>query len=267
MSSIEQADFFGFGNDTSDDGSDDFFETDQTRTTISPGISYLVTQDLNVFSGVGLNYNSTDDDDNTLLNELAPFGVGDFGWVNIFAGLDYNTRDLSSFNNPGLHFRLQANVSPEIWDVDSTFGSVEGEAAGFFSIGSRSLLALRVGGENVSGTFPFQEAAYIGGDTNVRGFDENRFAGDASVFGNAEFRYSLGRASAYFSEADYSVFVFADVGRVFLDDDDDDSDEYHSSGGGGISISALDRTFLLSLAIARSDEDTTSAVFAAGYSF
>ena len=265
VSSIEQADFFGFGNDTSDDGDGDFFETDQTRTTITPGVSYLLTSDLNVFSGVGINYNSTDDDDNTLLNELAPYGVGDFGWVNFFAGVDYNTRDLSSFNNPGLHFRLQANVSPELWDVDSTFGSIEGEAAGYISVGSRSLLALRVGGENVSGTFPFQEAAYVGGDANVRGFDENRFAGDASVFGNAEFRYSLGRASAYVSDANYSVFVFGDVGRVFTDIDDD-SDEYHSSGGAGISASALDRTFLLSLAVARSDEDTT-AIFAAGYSF
>ena len=265
VSSIEQADFFGFGNDTSDDGIDGFFETDQTRITISPSVSYLATSDLNVFSGVSLNYNSTDDNDNTLLNELAPFGVGDFGWVNLFAGVDYNTRDLSSFNNPGLQFRLQANVSPELWDVDSSFGSIEAEAAGYISVGSRSLLALRVGGENVSGTFPFQEAAYVGGDANVRGFDENRFAGDASVFGNAEFRYSLGRASAYVSEADYSVFVFGDVGRVFTDIDDD-SDEYHSSGGAGVSASALDRTFLLSLAVARSDEDTT-AVFAAGYSF
>ena len=265
VASIEQADFFGFGNGTSDNASDDFFETDQTRATISPSISYLVTQNFNTFSGVEINYNSTDDNDDTLLNQLAPFGVGDFGWVNIFAGVDYNTRDLSSFNNPGFHFRLQASVSPELWDVDSTFGSVEGEVAGYFSIGSRSLLALRLGGENVSGTFPFEEAAYIGGDENVRGFDNDRFAGDASVFSNVELRYSLGRASAYLSEADYSVFVFGDVGRVFTDIDGD-SNEYHSSGGAGISASALDRTFLLSLAAAVSDEKTTG-VFTAGYSF
>ena len=265
VSSIEQADFYGFGNDTSDAGSDDFFETDQVRTMVSPGISYLATPELNLFSGVGFNYDSIDDDD-TLLNALAPLGVDDFGYINIFAGLDYDTRDRSTFNNPGVHVRVQANVSPEVFDVDSTFGSIEGEAAGFISVGTRSLIALRVGGENVSGDFPFQEAAYIGGDTTVRGFEQNRFAGDSSVFGNLEFRYTLGRASAYVSEAEYGLIVFGDTGRVFSDDIDDESDDLHSSGGAGISATALDRAFAVSLVVAVSEEETTG-VFSAGFSF
>ena len=61
------------------------------------------------------------------------------------------------------------------------------------------------------------------------------------------------------------MFAFADVGRVFLDDEDDE-DDLHPSAGGGISVSALDQTFLLSLAIARSEE-RTSGVFSAGFSF
>lgn len=265
ISSIDEADFFGFGNDTSDTGSSDFFETDQTLTTIEPSISYFMTPRLNLFSGVGINYNSTDDDDNSLLNQLDPYGAGDFGWVNIYAGLDYNTRDLSALNNPGYHLRVQANVSPEIGDVDSSFGTVEAEAAGYFSVGSRSLVALRVAGENVSGTFPFQEAAYIGGESNVRGYDENRFAGDASVFGNAEFRYTIGKASAYFAKAEYGLYVFGDVGRVFTDIDDD-SDEYHSAGGAGMSITALDRTFALTFSVATSEE-RTNAFFQGGFNF
>ena len=265
VSSIERADFFGFGNETSDDGSDDFFENDQTRATITPSISYLATPKLNLFSGVGINYNSVDDDEDTLLNLLDPIGTGDFGYVSLFAGFDYDTRDRSTFNNPGVHLRVQANVSPEIWDADDTFGSVEGEAAGFVSLGSRSLLALRVGGERVAGDFPFQEAAYLGGDTTLRGFDDNRFAGDASVFANVELRFRLGRASAYVADAEYGLVVFGDVGRVFLDDIDDE-DDVHSSGGAGISATALDRTFAVSAVLAVSDEETTG-VFTAGFSF
>ena len=268
VSSIDQADFFGFGNGTSDAGSDDNFETGQLLATITPRLTYLASENLTLFSGVGLIYNSTDDD-NTLLNELDPLGVGDFGYINIFTGLDFDTRDRSSFNNPGFHIRVQANVSPEVADVDSTFGSVEGEAAGYVSVGSRSLLALRVGGENVSGTFPFQESAFIGGDTNVRGFQDNRFAGDASVFANLELRYQLGRATAYVSEADYGLVVFTDAGRVFSDDIEgivDDSNEIHTSGGAGISVTALDRTFALSVVVAVSDEETTG-VFSGGFSF
>jgi len=191
VSGIREADFFGFGNDTSDDGSSNFFDTDQIRGTITPGVEYLLNPELNLFSGIGLNFNSTDDDDTSLLNTLAPLGVGDYGWVSLFAGIDYDTRDRSMLNSPGVHFRAQGNVSPRVWDVDSSFTSVEGELGGFFKVGARSLLVLRVGGRNVSGTFPFQEAAYIGGRSTVRGFETNRFAGDASVFGNAEFRWPL----------------------------------------------------------------------------
>ena len=165
---------------------------------------------------------------------------------------------------------MQANVSPEAGDIDSSFGSVEGEAAGYISLGSRALLALRIGGENVEGDFPFQESAFIGGDTTVRGFNDNRFAGDASVFANVELRFDIGRATAYVSEADYGLVIFADAGRVFSDDIDDDlvndSSEIHTSGGAGISITALDRTFAISLVAAVSDEETTG-VFAAGFSF
>ena len=265
VSTITQADFFGFGNDTSDDGDSDRFETDQTRATITPGLNYVVTPALQLFSGIRLNYNSIDDDEDTLLTELAPLGVGDFGWLGLFGGLDYDTRDRTVLSSSGVHFRLEGSHSPSVWDVDDSFTSFEGELAGFFDVGARSLLALRVGGRHVAGDFPFQEAAYIGGNENVRGLDTDRFAGDASVFGNLELRHILGEASAYVARAEYGVFAFADVGRVFLDEEDDE-DDVHPSGGAGFSISALDRSFLLSLALARSEE-RTSAVFNAGFSF
>ena len=182
----------------------------------------------------------------------------------MFGGFDYDTRDRSVLNSTGLHIRLQGSHSPSVWDAEGSFTNIEGEIAGFYSLGSRALLALRVGGEHVAGSFPFQEAAYIGGADNVRGLDTDRFAGDASVFSNIELRYSLGEASAYFARAEYGLFGFVDVGRVFLEGEDED--DLHPSAGGGISLTGLDRTFLVSLAIARSEE-RTSGVFSAGFSF
>ena len=264
VSSLREADFYGFGNDTSDDGSSDFFETDQTRTTITPGLDYLMTPELNLFGGVGFNFNSTDDDEDTLLNNLAPLGVGDFGWVNLFGGLDYDTRDKTLANGAGVRVRLQGSVSPGFFDVDDSFNSVEGEVAGFFDVG-RGSLVLRAGGKNVSGEFPFQEAAYLGGRTNHRGFDTNRFAGDASVFATAEYKLPLGEAPAYLAKAKYGLSVFADVGRVFVDDDED-SDDLHPAAGVSLWASALNRLLLMSLSVAQS-EDETHAIFNAGFSF
>jgi len=239
-SSITQADFFGFG---------------------------IMSQKLRLFSGVGFDYNSLDDnedDDVTLLTELAPLGVGDFGWVSLFGGFDYDTRDRSVVNSAGLHIRVEASHSPSVWDADGSFTSIEGTIANSYAIGERSVVALRLGGRSVSGAFPFQEAAYIGGAANVRGLDTDRFAGDASVFGNAEYRFTLGEASAYVARADYGLFAFVDVGRVWLDGEDED--DLHPSAGGGLSISGLDDTFLLSFAVAVSEE-RASTVFSAGFSF
>ena len=263
-SSIRPADFFGFGNDTSDDGDSDRFETDQTFTSVTPGLDYVLSPQVSFFAGAGLNYNSLDDDEDTLLNDLAPLGVGDFGWLTVFGGIDYDTRDRSVLNSVGLHVRVKATHSPSVWDAEGSFTSVEGEIARFFEVGPKSLLALRVGGENVSGNFPFQEAAYLGGADNLRGPDTNRFAGDASVFGNVELRHSLGEASAYVARAEYGVYGFVDVGRVFLDGEDED--DLHPSVGGGLSIAGLDRTFLVSLGIAISEE-RAAGVFSAGFSF
>ena len=264
VNDIRQAEFYGFGNDTSDDGDSDFFETEQTRANISTGVNYILSSRVDLFSGVELNYGSIDDDENTLLTQQAPLGVGDFGWLSVFGGIDFDTRDRSVLNTSGYHLRLEASHSPAVWDADDSFTAIDASMAGFFDVGSRSLLALRLAGRNVSGNFPFQEAAYIGGSTNIRGLDTDRFAGDASVNANVELRHSIGEASAYVARAEYGVFVFADVGRVFLDGEDED--DLHPSGGAGLSISGLDRSFILSLAIAQSEE-RTSGVFSAGFGF
>ncbi len=264
-SGFEQSRFFGFGNETPDNRGDDFFETEQLQFSLAPTVSYAFSPQLAIFAGGQLKYSSTDDDEDTLLNQLRPYGVGDFGQLSFNLGVEIDTRDRTKLYGPGMYIRLKGSVTPEVWDVDDgTFGAIEGEVAGYIGLTERLLLALRVSGRNVFGTFPFQEASYIGGNDTVRGLDNNRFGGDASIFGNAELRFTLGQASALLFRGEYGLFIFGDVGRVFVDDDD--SDKWHPSGGGGISVSTLERSLLWSLSIARSEEQT-SFFFNADFSF
>ena len=265
ISGLEQPRFFGFGNETSDDGPDDFFETDQLRYNVLPLLRYVLSPQLDAFAGARVTYSSTDDNDDTLLNQLRPYGAGNFGLLAFQGGFDFDTRDRTKLYGPGMRFRVQGSLFPEVWDVEDTFGAVEGDVAGYVSLSRRLLVALRVGGKHVFGTFPFQESAYIGGKETVRGYDTNRFAGDASVFGNAELRFNLGKASAYLFRAEYGLFIFGDVGRVFSDADED-SDKWHPSGGGGISAATLDRTLLWSFTVARGEEQT-AFFFKANFSF
>ena len=112
-------------------------------------------------------------------------------------------------------------------------------------------LALRVGGKKVWGTFPFFEAAFLGGATTLRGFNEQRFAGDAAVYANAELRLFLTEFRLLLP-GDFGIFGLADIGRVFLDGDA--SDTWHKAAGGGIWFAFIDRGSTISLAIAQSKE-------------
>jgi hemolysin activation/secretion protein len=154
---------------------------------------------------------------------------------------------------------------PSLWDVETAFGSVHGEAATYLSGGGRlqPTVALRAGGKRVFGTYPFHEAAFIGGGANVRGFHPQRFAGDASLYGNAELRLELGHFFLVLP-GDFGVFALADAGRVFLEGET--SDRWHTAVGGGVWFAYLGRSRTVSIAVARSEERTGLYV-RAGFAF
>jgi len=130
---------------------------------------------------------------------------------------------------------------------------------------TKPTLALRLGGKKVWGTFPFHEAAFVGGPDNLRGFHEDRFAGESSVYGNGELRLRLTRIRILLP-GEFGVFAAANGGRVFYDDDPDDADDLHTAFGGGLWLSFLKRAGTLSLAV-MDGKDLTGAYLRAGFMF
>jgi hypothetical protein len=177
-----------------------------------------------------------------------------------------DTRDQPLGATRGLTLALGGSYFPSLMDVEEQFGELHAEASTF--IGSPTLpleptLAIRVGGKRVWGPFPFQEAAYIGDASTVRLGRQNRYAGEASVYGGSELRLFLTRFH-FLAPADFGVLGLADVGRVFLDGED--SDRWHAAGGGGIWASFLDRSYMVSLSLAKSAE-RTAVYFRVGSEF
>ena len=72
-----------------------------------------------------------------------------------------------------------------------------------------------------------------GGSTGnlLRGYDLNRFSGDASVVANADLIVPVGRYTAIVPLR-YGLLAVADVGRVFLSDES--SGRWHPAAGGGV---------------------------------
>ncbi len=116
-------------------------------------------------------------------------------------------------------------------------------------------LALRAAAKKVWGRVPYHEAAYIGGGGTLRGFDRQRFAGDAALYGNAELRFDLGTFKFLTLPTDFGVFGLADAGRVYVNGSSPGG--WHTAGGGGVWFGPVSRTSTVSFAVARSTEQTS----------
>lgn len=279
--------YYGFGNDTTSNGSDDFYKARARQLTFLPSVTLPVTKRLDLTLAPALQYSRTEEGDQ-LIDRERPYGAGSFGQVGGWVRLKLDTRgalrgSASQIRLPGQGegggypvrgVLLQATgaVFPKAWDVEKTYGWVEGSASTFLTAGprGRATLALRAGGKRMIGDlYPYFQAASIGGggvfggEETVRGFRRNRFIGDSSLYGNAELRLYLSRFFLALP-GEWGLFGFGDTGRVWLDGED--SDTWHTSWGGGIWIGLLTRSNAIAFTVAQSEQRTAFYV-RAGFSF
>ncbi|HEY8151940.1 MAG TPA: hypothetical protein VIK51_23745 [Vicinamibacteria bacterium] len=255
-SGIEILRFYGLGNETLQLGSDDVHKVKQQQYLFAPALVFDFGRRADFTIGPVVQYSTTSFPTGRLISAVRPYGSEDFGQLGGRLGLFFDGRDRSGYATRGGLFKAEARAFPAVWTVRSAFGEVHGEASTYLTPGGASrapTLALRVAGKRVWGDYPFQEAAYIGGHTSVRGLRAERFGGDGSLFGNAELRLPLGRFSGLLP-GEFGIFGLGDVGRVFLEGES--SKKWHTAAGGGVWFSFLTRGSTLSVAIARSEERT-----------
>jgi hypothetical protein len=263
-SGIEVVRFFGFGNETPLIN-DDLSRVEQQQYQFQLGLGVPLSRQLTFSLGPVVKYSTTELDEPTFISQVRPYGSDDFGQLGAYATLDFDSRDSKLAATRGLRLALGGSIYPEVWDVESTFGEVHGEASTYLTprIPLQPTLALRAGGKYVSGDYPFHEAAYIGGAQTVRGLREHRYIGDYSAWGNAELRIRFGRARIVLP-ADIGIFGLADAGRVWLDGQT--SDEWHEAYGGGIWFAFLSREGTMTAAVARG-EGRTAVYVRAGFAY
>ena len=254
-SGIEVLRFFGFGNETPRIAPDFFYRVPQQQYVAAPSVVFPLGGSGEFRVGPVLKYAHTNFEPGRFISLTQPYGVGSFGEVGGAAGVEWDTRNGPAATR-GFHLLAAGAAYPAVWDVTETFGEVHGEASTYLTPPHSSFgptLALRAGGKKVWGRFPFFESAFVGGASTVRGLREDRFAGDAALYGSAELRGRLGRFFVVLP-GDFGVFGLADAGRVFLDGES--SDVWHTGVGGGFWFAFLERAYTISVAVARGDHRT-----------
>ena len=203
MSNVEIDRFHGFGNETVSEGDSEFYKTQQTQYLLNPSFRLGLADPVDLSIGVIGKFTKPDIEPGSFLDQERPYGSDELGQVGAQAVLEVDKRNRKTAATKGVFLTATGTFYPKAWDVEENFGEAHGEMSAFLKFGPT--LALRVGGKQLWGEYPYYEAAFIGGPATVRGLRRQRYAGDASVFGNAELRLRL---------FDFKVLVPIDLGGV-----------------------------------------------------
>ncbi|HYR07658.1 MAG TPA: BamA/TamA family outer membrane protein [Longimicrobium sp.] len=250
-SQIDRFRFHGYGNDTDGSGSRDDYLVAQDVVSVDAELSRPVAG-LRIGVGPVLRWRDASADAGTPFALAAPLGDDAYATGGLRTTIFWDRRDAPAFPRRGGWVLLAGEAHQGLsGEVDGTFARTRGEGAAYVPMFGATL-AMRAGGERVWGDFPVQEAAFLGGMGSLRGDPRGRFAGDASVWGNAELRTGLGRANLRVVRGDAGALLLADAGRVFVDGDSPGG--WHTSYGGGVWFSAFDNAWTTTLLAARGED-------------
>ncbi len=258
--------YFGLGNETELTEEDDYYRVSQREFRVDQLLVLPLGRRAQLGIGPTVAFFNTREEAGRIIADSLPYGSGKFGELGLIGAIRLDTRDMATWPTRGWFIDLGGSVYPAVWDVEDVFGEIHGVVRTYLSAPSVPLeptLALRAGGKKVFGTFPFQQAAYIGDQRTVRMGRQNRYGGDASVWGNAEVRFGLSRLFLLLP-AQIGLFALGDVGRVFLEGED--SNRWHWAAGGGVWLSFVGRMATANLAVAAGDE-RVAVYFGSGFAF
>ena len=257
-SGFEAVRFYGVGNGTTDEGDQEFFRVTQQAYEVRPGIRFGGEGTWEVDLGIAGRVVRTDPDgDNAdrIIGLVQPLGTGTVGRAGAVFSVERDTRDVTFGPRRGALLRVSAEEWPTTWgDDDGAFGSATIGLQLHASPGDGPVtLSGHAGGKGTWGEPPFDELAFLGGFRTLRGYRQNRFAGDQAAFGGVDVRLRLARFRSLVP-GEFGVFGAGEVGRVFTTADD--SETWHRSAGGGGYFAFVDRTLVLLGGAAASVEGT-----------
>jgi hemolysin activation/secretion protein len=118
--------------------------------------------------------------------------------------------------------------------------------------GNNFIVAFRLASEKNFGNYPFFASVFLGGKNSLRGYNRERFAGDASFFTQLEFRAYLTTLKVIVP-ARFGINLLTEMGRVFTSNLS--SDKWHPTYGGGMWLSFLEREVNFVFTVAFSPEE------------
>ncbi len=185
--------YYGYGNETgfdSDLEDMDYYKLNDRLFTVSPHLSLNLSRKSSLHLGFSYKGSNLKFDNEILLTAFPNknYGLGRFKTLNLELGFQFDSRDNEGNAKEGIFFNLMGHYFPELLDVREHFIKTKFDLRGFLTAETFTdiTLALRFGGGKIWGNYPFFDGLFLGGFENLRGYNRERFAGDAALFAQSE---------------------------------------------------------------------------------
>ena len=236
--------FFGRGNGSVYDASKDFSFYYRIRFNtydFNPSLRWHFAGVSNFSLGPSISYYHLNPGDNVgrFIDNVHAIGSYDSTTVSkdkVHAGVVMHfvsdKRDSKVFPSSGYYFDVRASTYAGLNSYSRSFAQVIPEFSIYQGIGSRLVIADRIGGGITIGQTAFYQSLFLGGQGNLLGYRKNRFAGQDMAYNNLEARLKVGNISSYYLPGQFGISGFYDAGRVW--NNNDQSNILHQGVGAGL---------------------------------
>lgn len=273
---VNVTNFFGIGNnsvfDKTQPGEERFYRVRYDFADASVLFRRQLQSWMRVYYGPSYQYFRLDQEQNRDHFVMRYFPDGNNGsevfkthhYLGAQVGMSINSQNSRVLPTRGFVFDLKAKplfglnaISPNVVQFTGDmriFASFEPKA--------RLVYAFRLGGGINAGKYAFQQAQYLSGTENLRGFRRDRFAGRSMLYNNLELRLKIADFNTYLFPGQLGVFLFNDVGRVWADHER--SGRWHVGNGLGLYVSPV-RRWVFTATLTRSKEEKLFPIFQLGF--
>jgi hypothetical protein len=250
--------FFGRGNQTGLDKTGKYHRYYRSRFDIyqlDPALRWHTGKGSTLSAGPSLQFYHFDASDNSnrfisntnLINSYdANTLANDKAHAGLIVNYTTNQRNNNVLPSQGYYFTVVIQGYKGLNSYSRSFAQIKPEFTYYQKVGDRIVLSDRIGGGVSIGNPAFYQSMFLGGQGNLLGYLQNRFAGDHMAFNNLQGRFKIANLAGYILPGQLGLSGFYDVGRVWVNGES--SDKWHQGTGGGLYFSPASLTVLQVLA-------------------
>ncbi|MGB8703679.1 MAG: metallophosphoesterase [Gillisia sp.] len=238
--------FFGIGNETPNYDDEKGFDYNRVKINkIGANFGFQRKSPFGSYFGYMANFESVKIDPTANRFITADYSDANSNYFNrkYFAGLEaiyrYESYDYNLNPTRGMKFELDLGTKLNLQQTNRFYGYFK-PYLGFYNAVTRDrklVVKSHVDAQfNMGDDFEFYQAAFLGGETGLRGYRLNRFAGKSAFGTGADLRYSFDQFKTSFLPFQIGVYGGYDLGRVWVKPHR--SKEWHDSYGGGFWVNS-----------------------------